>query len=118
MRRVLQAWCPVRNAEKYRMVKFAIALVIILVLCVIAGVIRKLRGGTFLPQPERDEDRLFMDKDGRWWRKDPQSGAVVEALRPSPEDRRAVRGSLKRFFVFLLVLWIIVLAVVFFMDGR
>jgi hypothetical protein len=72
------------------MVKFAIALVIILVLCVIAGVIRKLRGGTFLPQPERDEDRLFMDKDGRWWRKDPQSGAVVESATVS---RRPPRGE-------------------------
>jgi len=90
------------------MEKFAIALVILLGLSVIAGGIRKLRGGTFLPQPERDEDRLFMDKRGRWWRDDPQSGAVEEALRPSPEDRRAVRGCLMRLLAFLLVGWTIV----------
>ena len=95
--------------------KFVVVLVALLVLSVIAGVVRKLRGGTFLPQPERDEDRIFMDKrSGRWWRQDP-SGTVEEALRPSPEDRRAVgrslMGSLIGFLVLLLVVWVIVLAI-------
>jgi len=52
-----------------------------LVLSVIVGVFRKLRGGTFLPQPERDEDRRFIDKRGRWWRDNPQSGALEESVR-------------------------------------
>jgi hypothetical protein len=34
------------------MVKFLIGLVILLAICVAAGVIRKLRGGNLLPPPE------------------------------------------------------------------
>jgi hypothetical protein len=95
------------------MEKFAIALLILLALSVIAGVIRKLRGGTFLPPPERDEDRLYMDKRGRWWRNDPQSGALEEALRPTSEERRTVGRSFRRFLAFLLVIGIIVWTILF-----
>jgi hypothetical protein len=96
------------------MEKFAIALLALLALSIVAGAVRKLRGGTFLPQPERAEDRLFMDKRGRWWREDPQSGAVEEALRPTPGDRRQFKSWLMRLLVFLLVIWAITLAVWFF----
>ena len=71
------------------MIKFIIALLFLLIVAIIAGMVRKLRGGTFLPQPERDEDRLFIDKRGRWWRDDPQSGALEE-----PYGRRPKNASL------------------------
>jgi hypothetical protein len=38
------------------MVKFLIGLVILLAICVAAGVIRKLRGGNLLPPPETIDD--------------------------------------------------------------
>ena len=101
------------------MIKFLIALIGLLVLSVIAGVIHKLRGGTFLPQPERDEDRLYIDKRGQWLRDDPKSGARVEALRLTPEERRANRRWFVRVVLFLLVGWVIILAAFFLMeDGR
>jgi hypothetical protein len=62
---------------------------------------------------------FFMDKrSGRWWRQDP-SGVLEEALRPSPEERRAVWRSFSGFLAFWLVVWGIVLAIgaVLFLSG-
>jgi len=47
------------------MIKFIIALLFLLIVAIIAGMVRKLRGGSFLPH-----DGLVMDmKTGQWRRR-------------------------------------------------
>jgi hypothetical protein len=43
-------------------------LLLLLAGCIIAGVIRKARGGTFLPPPGSDVDHHVRDRSGKWWR--------------------------------------------------
>jgi hypothetical protein len=45
-------------------------LMALLAACIIAGVFRKLRGGTFLPPPDLGGDHHVKDGSGRWWRYD------------------------------------------------
>lgn len=86
-------------------------LLLILLVCVILGVIRKLRGGHFLPEPGPGEDRLVMDKTGRWWRYDQQTGAMEDALRRPPQKMSILKGFILPKV--RLALWIVLLAVVF-----
>ena len=86
-------------------------LLLILLGCVILGVIRKLRGGHFLPEPGPGEDRLVMDKTGRWWRYDQQTGAMEDALRRPPRKMSILKGFILSRV--RLALWIALLAVVF-----
>ncbi len=52
---------------------------------IVAGIVRKLRGGSFLPEPAPGEDRHFKDKGGRWWRES-EDGTFEEAFRRPPAD--------------------------------
>jgi hypothetical protein len=98
-------------------------LAIFLLVPVIQGLIRKLKGGPFLPtagadgdhntmdrngrrwqhKPETvawtqaDGDRNVMDRNGRWWRYEPETGAWTEVMAEQPvrQGRRMmVRGLL------------------------
>ena len=60
-------------------------LLLLLAVSVVVGIIRKLRGGSFLPDPAAGEDRHFKDKSGRWWRES-EDGTVEEAFRRGPAD--------------------------------
>jgi hypothetical protein len=53
-------------------------LLFLVIACTLFGVLRKLRGGTFLPPPESDEDHHVRDKDGRWWRFNADDGTMEE----------------------------------------
>ena len=87
---------------------FILVLLFLLVGSVILGLIRKFSGGTFLPQPGPDEDHLLMDKRGRWWRRDEQTGVLEEAMR---RPSRETRSALPRFILSYLKLlfWIAVI---------
>jgi hypothetical protein len=54
---------------------------------VLLGIVRVLRGGSFLPEPEPGEDRLFRDNKSRWWRED-ATGTIEEAFRKAPPGAR------------------------------
>jgi hypothetical protein len=56
-------------------------LLLLLIGCLIFGVIRKIRGGTFLPPPGSDGDHHVRDKSGRWWRYNADDGTLEEAFR-------------------------------------
>jgi hypothetical protein len=43
-------------------------LLVLLIACVIAGVVRRERGGSFLPPPGSAGEHHVRDKTGRWWR--------------------------------------------------
>jgi hypothetical protein len=64
-------------------VYFLCFLLFLLAGSMILGIIRKLRGGSFLPPPGPGEDRHILDKHGRWWRERPD-GTLEEAFRRSP----------------------------------
>ncbi|HEY2530388.1 MAG TPA: hypothetical protein VGJ20_21040 [Xanthobacteraceae bacterium] len=57
--------------------RIIIALLVLLAICVVSGVIRVLRGGTFLPPPGLDGDHHVRGRDGRWWRVE-DDGTVEE----------------------------------------
>jgi hypothetical protein len=61
---------------------------------IVLGLVRWLRGGSFLPEPEPGEDRHFLSKDGRWWREGPD-GIIEEAFRktPTPGEHPARLGE-------------------------
>ena len=67
--------------------KLIIGLFVLLIACVIAGIVRKLRGGTFLPPPGSDGDHHAKDKDGRWWRYESEDNTVEEVFR-RPDKKR------------------------------
>ncbi len=62
-----------------------IGLLVLLALCVVLGVIRKLGGGTFFPPPGIDGDHHVRDKEGRWWRYNEQGN--VEQVFPRKKKR-------------------------------
>ncbi|HEU5020192.1 MAG TPA: hypothetical protein VFT69_19695 [Pseudolabrys sp.] len=75
-------------------------LLIFLAGSVLLGVIRKLKGGSFLPEPRPGEDCYFLDKQGRWWRQE-ESGIVEEAFR---RPRKAsISGSKVRRVISLIL---------------
>ena len=43
-------------------------LLVLLFACVIAGVVRRVRGGSFLPPPGSVGEHHVRDETGRWWR--------------------------------------------------
>jgi hypothetical protein len=53
-------------------------LLALLVLCIVAGVIRKLRGGSFLPPPHSDGDYHVQDASGRCWRYNVEDPDTIE----------------------------------------
>jgi hypothetical protein len=61
--------------------KLIVGLLVLLAGCMVVGVIRKLRGGTFLPPFGSDGDHHVRDKSGRWWRFNADDGTVEEAFR-------------------------------------
>jgi hypothetical protein len=60
--------------------KLLIGLLFLLGASILAGLWRKLHGGTFLPQPAPDDDHTVQDRAGRWWRVTPD-GSWEEAFR-------------------------------------
>lgn len=81
---------------------FIYALLFLLAGSIVLGIIRKLGGGSFLPEPEPGEDRHVMDKRGRWWREQPD-GVLEEAFRRSPNTPPLYRTLLKGFAYYVLV---------------
>jgi hypothetical protein len=68
-------------------VNFILMLLLLLAACVIAGAIRKLRGGTLLPEPAPGESHMIYEKKrGRWWRYDPETNTLEDAFR-RPQKR-------------------------------
>jgi hypothetical protein len=64
-----------------------VGLLVLLAVCVIAGVVRKMRGGSFLPPPGSAGEHLVRDdKSGRWWRY-ADDGSLEEAFR-RPKKKR------------------------------
>jgi hypothetical protein len=65
---------------------FIVSLLVLLAGCVVLGVIRKVRGGTFLPPPGSDGDHHVRDRSGKWWRYNAEDGSLQEVFR-SKEKR-------------------------------
>jgi hypothetical protein len=53
--------------------KLMVMLLLLLAGSVVMGVIRKLRGGTFMPPPGSDGDHHVQDRSGQWWRHEVES---------------------------------------------
>jgi hypothetical protein len=49
------------------------------------GFVRVLRGGSFLPQPDPQDDKTVQDRNGRWWRVAPD-GSWEDAFRRIRKD--------------------------------
>jgi hypothetical protein len=64
-------------------------LLLLLVVCVIAGIVRKLRGGTFLPPPGSDGDHHVQDRSGHWWRYNAADPNTVEQVLPRKKARKS-----------------------------
>jgi hypothetical protein len=64
----------------------ALMLLLFLVASVVAGAVRKLRGGSFLPPPGSEGEHHFKDKEGRWWRV-ADDGSLEEAFRRTKKRR-------------------------------
>ena len=47
----------------------------------VMGVIRKLRGGTFMPPPGSDGDHNVQDKSWQWWRHEVESNTFEQMFR-------------------------------------
>jgi hypothetical protein len=65
------------------MTKLFLSILLLLLLlagCIIAGVIRKAFGGTFLPPPGSDGDHHVRDHKGKWWRYNAKDGRWEEAF--------------------------------------
>jgi hypothetical protein len=101
-------------------INLIIGLLVLLAISVVVGIVRKLGGGTFLPQPGPGEDHLFMDKTGRWWRRDEQTGVLEEVMRrPSRRDpivTKSVLWGIIRYFLTVL-LWIMFIGGIFAVIG-
>jgi hypothetical protein len=92
----------------------ALILLFLLAASVVVGIVRKLRGGQFLPEPEPGEDRVVLDKSGRWWRQG-EDGTIEEAFRRPTDARLGIKSILVNtasFYVRLL-LWLAVPAAIF-----
>lgn len=93
-------------------INLIIGLLVLLAISVVVGIVRKLGGGTFLPQPGPGEDHLYMDKTGRWWRQDEQTGVLEEVMRrPSrrePIVTKSVVWGITRYFLKVLF-WIVLI---------
>jgi hypothetical protein len=74
-------------------------LLLLVIACTIFGVIRKIRGGTFLPPPGSDGDHHVRDKDGRWWRINADDGAMEwkRYLAQNENDPPPIRMTSIRF---------------------
>jgi hypothetical protein len=62
------------------MTKLFLSILLLLLLlagCIIAGVIRKAFGGTFLPPPGSDGYHHVRDRSGKWWRYNARDGGDV-----------------------------------------
>jgi hypothetical protein len=84
---------------------FVYMLLFLLAGSVLLGILRVLKGGSFLPEP--GEDHLFRDNKSRWWRED-ATGTIEEAFRRQPGKSYAIKSwvlGVIRSYVTLL-LWI------------
>jgi hypothetical protein len=93
---------------------FIYIILLLLAASVSLGIIRWLRGGSFLPEPGPGEDRHFQDKRGRWWREEADE-TVEEAFRhPSGAPSRIVSmlGGFAQGYVIVLVWFTIAFLVV------
>jgi hypothetical protein len=61
-------------------------LLLLLAGCIIAGVIRKAFGGTFLPPPGSDGDHHVRDRSGKWWRFNAKDGWKEVFRKPADSD--------------------------------
>jgi hypothetical protein len=80
---------------------------------VLLGIIRKLKGGSFLPEPAPGEDRLFKDKQGRWWREE-EGGTIEQAFRKraeAPPRILPLAAGLARGYIAVLA-WLAIAAMV------
>jgi hypothetical protein len=65
-------------------------LLLLLAACIVAGIVRKLRGGTFLPPPSPlGGDHHVKDKTGRWWRFDVNNPDTIEPVFRQKQKRRS-----------------------------
>ncbi|MGP0093716.1 MAG: hypothetical protein ACLPKB_27800 [Xanthobacteraceae bacterium] len=87
---------------------FVTILLVLLIGSFALGLIRKLNGGMFLPQAGPGEDHLVMDKNGRWWRLDSQTGVFQEAFR---RPKRQKGSTMKRFDSKFIVLSGVIVAI-------
>ena len=93
---------------------FAYMLLALLAASVLAGLIRKLKGGSFLPEPAPGEDRHLLDERGRWWRED-EKGTLEEAFR---RPKGTTPAAIARLFIgtfhsqFVALVWLVSAAVI------
>jgi len=80
---------------------------------VLLGLIRKFKGGPFFPEPGPGEDRLFKDKQGRWWREE-EHGTIEPAFRKPSEAPSRILSLAARFArgYTAVLIWLIIAAVV------
>jgi hypothetical protein len=69
---------------------FVYMLLLLLAGSVLLGIMRVLKGGSFLPEPKPGEDHLFRDNKSRWWRED-TTGTIEEAFRRQPGKPSATK---------------------------
>jgi len=96
-----------------RLMYFVLFLLFLLAVSVVVGIIRKLRGGPFLPEPAAGEDRHFKDRSGRWWRQS-DDGTVEEAFRRGPAKPAVTKAIVDNTFRYYgqLFLWLAVPAAI------
>jgi hypothetical protein len=86
----------------------------LLAVSIVVGIVRKLRGGSFLPEPAPGEDRHFNDKSGRWWRQS-EHGTFEEAFRRprgvGPAVTKAIVDNTLRYYG-QLFLWLVIPAAI------
>src|SRR4051812_20738426 len=76
--------------------------------CMLLGVIRVIRGGSFLPEANPGEERHLRDREGRWWRED-ADGALQEAFPRREYSRKATFKFWSLVFLalasFIAIVW-------------
>ena len=90
-----------------------LVLLFLLAASIAVGIVRKLRGGQFFPEPAPREDRHIVDKTGRWWRQS-EDGVFEETFRRpagAPSVAKSILVNTARYYVQLL-LWFGVPAVI------
>jgi hypothetical protein len=83
-------------------------LLLFLALNVLTGLGRKLKGGSFVPEPSSDEDRHIRDRSGRWWREEPKTGILEEAFRRpagAPIVTPFVRNAAFSYLKFIMLIF-------------
>jgi hypothetical protein len=87
---------------------FVYMLLFLLAGSVLLGIMRVLKGRSFLPEPQPGEDRLFRDNRSRWWRED-ATGTIEEAFRKQPGNPSAIKlwviGFIRSYVA--LLFWIV-----------